>query len=369
MKIKQITATPVSIPYAAPVGPYIGRRAVGSSGTLGGSGLIVKLETDGGIVGWGEGLGELDRDPNPLLAGRHIGDIEAALAVMEEAGMARGPMSGIEMALWDALGKLAGLPVCRLMGGVVREEVDFCACMGLKEPTESAATARTYAEKWGFRFIKTKAGSDPEEDMAIAAAIQAAVGDRVVLRPDANNGYSPEQAEPLLRELRALGVQYFEDPCTTDAAAEDTPEVLIENAAALARIRRETGMGVLVNMGVETADTVLPLLAAGAVDYLMPDTPAAGGVIRIKKLAAVAEAFGVPCLMHCSHDLGLKTAMITHIAASTPNFSGPNDTCYHGLIDDVLVEPLTFTNGRIRVPLGPGLGVEVDESKLERYRA
>ncbi len=356
MKIKRITATSVSISYASPVGPYIGRRAVGSTGTLGGSGLIVKVETDGNIVGWGEGTGQFEDDPNPALVGHHIADLEAALVAMEQAGMARGPMSGIEMALWDALGKYAGLPVCRLLGGIVRDEVDFCACMGLKKPSDAAATAREYVNRWGFRFIKTKAGSDADEDLQIASAIQRTVGDQVVLRPDANNGYTPEQAEPLLRKLSALGVRYFEDPCSS------------QYIESLARFRKEIGMEILVNMGVETADTVLPLLANGAVSFLMPDTPAAGGVIRVKKLAAVAEAYGVPCLMHCSHDLGLKTAMITHIAASTPNFSGPNDTCYHGLTDDVLVEPLTFEHGRIRVPLGAGLGVTVDEAKVAKYR-
>jgi len=72
--------------------------------------------------------------------------------------------------------------------------------------------------------------------------------------------------------------------------------------------------------------------------------------------------------MHCSHDLGLKTAAITHVAAATANWSGPNDTCYHGLIDDVLTEKLTIENGQIAVPDGAGLGVEVDEEKLEKYR-
>ena len=86
------------------------------------------------------------------------------------------------------------------------------------------------------------------------------------------------------------------------------------------------------------------------------------------KIAAIAEVWGVPCLMHCSHDLGLKTAAVTHMAASTPNFSGPSDTCYHGLADDILTEQLTFEHGKIRVPEAPGLGVEVDESKVEKYR-
>ncbi|MCH8290006.1 mandelate racemase/muconate lactonizing enzyme family protein [Candidatus Poribacteria bacterium] len=355
MNIKQITATSVRIPYAAPVGPYIGRRSAGGQGTLGAAGLIVKIETDAGIIGWGEGTGRFETDPNTVLAEHRVANIEGALAAMEQAGIGRGPMSGVEMALWDALGKHADLPVCQLFGGQVRDEVDFCACMGLKEPAESAATAREYIERWGFRFLKTKAGDDPEHDLRIAEAIQGAVGDEAVLRPDANNGYSPEDAESLLRKMKDLGIRYFEDPCSS------------QHIEALIRFRTEIGMGILVNMGVGTSDTVLTLLANEGVDIIMPDTPAAGGMMRVKKVAAVAEAYNVPCLMHCSHDLGLKTAAITHIAASTPNFSGPNDTCYHGLTDDVLVEPLKFENGKIRVPSNPGLGVDVDEAKIERY--
>ena len=354
MKIKRITATQVMIPYASPVGPYIGRR--GGRGTLGAHGLIVKIETDSGLTGWGEGVGSLTPDINRVLVGCDAANIEAALARMRQANVGLGPMSGVEMALWDLLGKHAGLPVCQLLGGVVREEVDFCACMGLKPPHESAETAKLYMERWGFRYLKTKAGDDVNQDLGIAEAIQKAVGDTAILRPDANCGYTPEQAEPMLRRLRDLGVRYYEDPC------EST------HLEALVRFRKELGMGILVNMGVGTSDSVRSLLVAEAADFIMPDTPAAGGMLPVKKVAAVAEAYGVPCLMHCGHDLGLKTAAITHIAASTPNFSGPNDTCYHGLTDDVLVQPLKFEHGRIRVPMAPGLGVEVDEAKVERYK-
>ena len=354
MYIKRITAVPVTVPYEAPLGPYIGRG--GLPGTLGGNGLIVKIESDTGLVGWGEGTGQFETDPTDLLAGRHIADIEMNTALMVDAGISRGPMSGIEMALWDLLGKAVGLPVCRLLGGVVRTEVDFCGCMGLKAPSESATTAEAYVDRWGFRFIKTKAGDDPAQDIAIAQAIQDAVGQRTELRPDANAGYDVETADAVMRQMRDLGVNYFEDPCGP------------EDPAALARIRRETGMHILVNTGVGTAASVVHLLQAEAADSLMPDTPAAGGLLPVKKVATVASAWEVPCLMHCSHDLGLKTVAITHIAASTPNFSGPNDTCYHGLTDDILVEKLKIENGKMAVPLGPGLGVEVDESKIEKYR-
>ena len=97
MTIKTITATPVAIPYNAPVGPYIGRG--GLPGTLGAQGLIVEIETDSGLIGWGEGTGAFETDPNTVLAGCHIGDIESAITALEEAGIGRGPMSGIEMAL------------------------------------------------------------------------------------------------------------------------------------------------------------------------------------------------------------------------------------------------------------------------------
>jgi L-alanine-DL-glutamate epimerase-like enolase superfamily enzyme len=354
MRIARISSTAVAIPYAAPVGPYIGRG--GGKGTLGGHGLIVKIETDQGLIGWGEGTGRCAQDLNHLLKGREVGDVEGICQALEGAGAGRGPMSGVEMALWDLLGKKAGLPLCLLWGGRLREEVEFCACMGLKEPSQSAATAREYMERWGFRYLKTKAGDDPEQDLKIAEAIQKEIGDQALLRPDANAGYAPEVAEKTMGRMRELGVRLFEDPCAS------------EHAQTLARIRRQTGMAILVNMGVETADSVKELLVAEAADFLMPDTPAAGGLLRVRKVAAVAEAWGVPCLMHCSHDLGLKTAAIAHVAAATPNFSGPNDTCYHGLVDDVLVEMLRFAGGKIKVPQGPGLGVEVDEGKVEQYR-
>ena len=108
-------------------------------------------------------------------------------------------------------------------------------------------------------------------------------------------------------------------------------------------------------------------IVAGDYDELIAVAVAAGGILEVTRVAATAAAWGIPCLMHCSHDLGLKTAAILHIAASTPNFSGPNDTCYHGLVDDIIKDPFKIESGRIRLPDAPGLGVEVDEKKLERY--
>jgi L-alanine-DL-glutamate epimerase-like enolase superfamily enzyme len=330
MKIFKVTGTQVAVPYETPVGPYRGRGK--GEGTKGASALVVKVETDKGLVGWGEGNRQFETDPNGILAGREVWDVEGATAAMEAAGITPAPMSGVEMALWDLKGKHAGIPLYALWGAKVRTHVDFTACQGLKEPSEAASTSRTIVDRFGFKYLKTKAGED------------------------ANTGYGPESALDVMRRMKDIGVTHFEDPCSAAF-----PEIL-------ARIREEVGTKVLINMGVSDSLSVRGMLTAGAADYLMPDTPVAGGLLRVRKVAATAEAWGIPCLMHCSHDLGLKTAAITHVAAATANWSGPNDTCYHGLIDDVLTEKLTIENGQIAVPDGAGLGVEVDEEKLEKYR-
>jgi L-alanine-DL-glutamate epimerase-like enolase superfamily enzyme len=357
MLIARITLTEVFIPYRPPVGPYVGRHRGGEyRGTQGATGLIARLETSDGLVGWGEGSGSFGCDVNAVLAGHHAADVQGAVAKLRRAGSGAQEIAAVEMAQWDALGKRAGLPVCRLLGGVVREEADFCACMGIKEPAASAETARAYIEEWGFRYIKTKAGDDPEQDLRIAAAIQEEIGEEAVLRPDANAGYAPDVAERQMRGMRDLGVSLFEDPCDSS------------HIALLAKFRSEIGMGILVNMGIADPASITPLVTAGAADFLMPDTTASGGVLAVKQVTEAASAWDVPCLMHCGHDFGLKTAAVAHIAACTPGFSGPSDTCYHGLTDDILVEPLRFEGGRIRVPMEPGLGVTVDEEKLDKYR-
>ncbi len=359
MKITEITTYPVFIPYEVPVGPYVGRPRTSrndeqNAGTLGATALIVRIDSDEGITGWGEGTGSLSPEDIAAFGGADALNIEGASAIIHQAGIGTGPASGIEMALWDLQGKAAGLPLHTLLGGRVRDRAQFTACMGIKEPEESAQTARIYFERWGFTSIKTKAGHDAELDLAIAAAIVKEMGDQAQLRPDANAGYSEQIGVEQMQRMRDVGVTRFEDP------------VAREHLDALVQMRKE-GTQILVNMGVAGPGSVADLLVAGAADALMPDTPAAGGLLPVQKVARVAEGFDVPCLMHCAHDLGLKTAAITHMAAATPNFSGPNDTCYHGLIDDVLTESLVFEGGCIAVPEGPGLGVVVAEEKLSQY--
>lgn len=135
MRIKQVTSTEVFIEYRAPVGPYVGRPRGGQyRATNGASGLIVKVETEDGLVGWGEGTGAFECDVTNLLKGDHAAEVQNIAAKLASAGVSFGPASGVEMALWDLVGKRAGLPICQLWGGSLGKKWTFAPAWASKIP-------------------------------------------------------------------------------------------------------------------------------------------------------------------------------------------------------------------------------------------
>jgi len=227
--------------------------------------------------------------------------------------------------------------------------------MGIQTYERAGEIARLYVEM-GFSTLKTKAGRDPQEDLAMVRGVRDAVGDRLALRIDPNTGYSPQVCEQLARDLEPYGLQYFEQPMPAD---------LIDDSA---RIRRLTSTPLALNESVTTMERVREILAKGAADYLLPDTYQCGGIWATKLVAEVAASAGIPCVVHCSHDLGPKTAAMLHLAASTPNFPLANDCTYYGLVDDVITHPFEIRCGRLPVPEAPGLGIEVDLAKVRRFQ-
>jgi L-alanine-DL-glutamate epimerase-like enolase superfamily enzyme len=237
----------------------------------------------------------------------------------------------------------------------VRKKVELAACMGIRPYDEAKAIARRYVEM-GFSTLKTKAGRKAEEDLEMVRGIRDGVGDRLRLRIDPNQGYSPEVAFPLARDLERYNLEYFEQPM---------PQSLIAEAA---RLRRRTTTPIALNESVTTPEVVLQILKLDAAAVLLPDTYQCSGILGVKKVAALCEAAGVPCVFHCAHDLGLKTAAMLHVVASSPGFTLANDCTYYGLEDDIITPLHRIERGHMDVPEGPGLGVTVDEKKLARYR-
>jgi L-alanine-DL-glutamate epimerase-like enolase superfamily enzyme len=357
MKVTQLHAFRVRIPQKPPIAPYQSRYRATSAK----EGVIVRVETDTGVVGWGEcpddwihktfeGTPE-DRLRKEVL-GREPFDLEAWYA---ENGLGFFLASGVEMAFWDVIGKVTGQPLYKLLGGRVRDRVELAACMGIRPYGEARDIARGYLEQ-GFTTMKTKAGRKAEEDLEMVRGIRDGVGDKLHLRIDPNQGYAPEVAFPLARDLEKYNLQYFEQPM---------PMTLLAEAA---RLRRQTKTPIALNESVTTPEIVAQILQLNAADVLLPDTYQGGGILAVKKVAHLAEAAGVPCVFHCAHDLGLKTAAMLHVVASSPGFTLANDCTYYGLEDDI-IEPLhKIEGGFMPVPEGPGLGVNVDEKKVQKYR-
>ncbi len=359
MKIAGVDTWLVEVPQKYPIAPYQSRYRPQSATKS----FLVRLTTDDGRAGWGETpqryLGEqlTGREADqlrPLLLGRDptaIDDLHASRLL--DGGYLQ---SAVEMACWDILGQLCGQPLYRLLGGLCRDPIELAACMGIRSPDEAAQIARLYVDQ-GFTTLKTKAGRAPQEDLAMVRAIRDAVGDKLKLRIDPNTGYSPEVCLQLAKDLEPYDLEYFEQPMPKDCLAES------------ARIRRLTKTPLALNESVTSLDVVRRILDLEAAEFLLPDTYQSGGLWQVKLIADLAASAGVKCIVHCAHDLGLKTAVMLHLAASTPNFSLANDCTYYGLTDDILVRPHVIERGHMTVPHAPGLGVEVDLEKVRRYQA
>jgi L-Ala-D/L-Glu epimerase len=358
MKITGVESFFVEVPQKPPIAPYHSRyrgQSVKRS-------ILIRLETDNGLVGWGEtsqvylGTQLTGREAVPLRAVLLGLDPTAVMAVYMDLKFDHIYIqSAVEMAFWDLAGKAYGLPLYRLLGGPCRKEIELAACMGIQTYERAGEIARLYVQM-GFSTLKTKAGRDPAEDLAMVRGVRDAVGDRLQLRIDPNTGYSPTVCEQLARDLEPYGLQYFEQPMPAD---------LIDDSA---RIRKLTTTPLALNESVTTMERVREILAKQAADYLLPDTYQCGGIWATKLVADVAASAGVPCIVHCSHDLGPKTAAMLHLAASTPNFPLANDCTYYGLVDDVITHPFTIERGRMAVPEAPGLGIEVDLGKVRKFQ-
>jgi L-Ala-D/L-Glu epimerase len=357
MKIRKLDTVRVRIPQRPPIAPYQNRYRAGTHKV----GLLVRVETDGGIVGWGETPDDwmnnsLADAPEERLRKQVLGrdPFDVELFALENT---LGPFlaSAAEMAMWDVMGKSTNQPLYRLLGGAVRKEVELAACMGIRPYEEAKAIATQYVEQ-GFTTLKTKAGRDAAEDLEMVRGIRDGVGDRLKLRIDPNMGYAPDVARQLAKDLEKYHLEYLEQPMHSTLLAES------------ARLRKQTSTPLALNESVTTTEVVMQILQLGAADVVLPDTYQCGGIGQVRKVAALCEAAGVPCVFHCAHDLGPKTAAMLHVVASTPNFPLANDCTYYGLEDDVITPAFAIERGRMKVPQGPGLGIHIDEAKLARYR-
>jgi L-alanine-DL-glutamate epimerase-like enolase superfamily enzyme len=355
MRVTAVRVWIVDVPQIPPIAPYRSHIRTSSETTSG----IVRVETDEGLTGWGE----FNLNFLPGLSARRMEDAAAWMIGRDplniegfhrDCRLDTRLKSGIELALWDVCGKAAGVPVAVLLGGVIRPEVELAACMGIQPYDRAGEIARQYVDA-GYTTLKTKAGSHLSEDLEMVRGIRDAVGDRLKLRIDPNRAYSPLDGAELARRLEDYDLEYLEQPIPAEPVSD-------------ARwLRQQSRTPIALNESVVDPVSVWRILKEDAAAFILPDTHIAGGILPCVKIGHLCEAAGIPCIMHCGHDLGPKTAAMVHVAASQPSYSLANDSTYFGLKEDIILEPLPIVRGRMSVPDKPGLGIEGDVAKLERY--
>ncbi|HZB39154.1 MAG TPA: mandelate racemase/muconate lactonizing enzyme family protein [Beijerinckiaceae bacterium] len=344
--------------------------------------LIVEVVADHGLSGFGEVYGP--PRPNrgvveayaPLLVGedpfaieRHWQRLYNHLRDHGQRGLAIQALSGIDIALWDLKGKALGLPVHVLMGGPIRERVRaYATGLYRRDRPDHEAYLREEAASYveaGFTAMKLKTGWGVAEDVRLTRALRDEIGGEVELMVDANHAYDAVDALAYVRKVEDLDIGWFEEP----VAPEDYDGY-----------REVKAGGTIPVAGGECSFTrygFRRLLTERLVDIAQPDTCAAGGLSECKKIADMAQAFGVRYVPHCWGTGIARAAALQLLAVLPHNPPGLHatepllefDMSEHPIRDAVTTEPIVQEDGFVRVPTGPGLGIEVDRATLERFRA
>ena len=329
--------------------------------------LVVRIETAGGIAGWGETICLLDAIPAvlarvviPVALTRRADQAEALHRHVLGAGYyhhkraAVMALCAVEMAMWDALGRATGRPLHALWGGLWRDRAEMAAYILAADPVAAAEAARDYARR-GHRSFKVKIGMSEATDISLVRAVRGVVGDGVPVRADVNGAWTPGTARRQLEKLRECDLQYIEQPLELDD--------LIGHAA----LRRAQPVPVALDESAYTLSDIGNILRMEAADVVLLDPHEAGGLWQVIKQAGVCESAGIPVTLHSGGELGLSQAAYLHLAASIPNMTISLDTEYAHLAGDIVAHRFTLEDGCFAVPTGPGLGVEVEEAALDRY--
>lgn len=368
MKITHIRTTPLLLRYKE---PYHWAQGVGEETTV----VLVEVETDEGVVGIGESIGSPDGDlvagvlrgASPLFVGQSPFDVarlcaqayQAKFAAVGTGGTPRYAnqvFAGLEIALWDLLGKATGQPVQRLLGGTVRPAVEYFGFLQGDTADELAEDARQ-AVASGFSVIYMKVGRGAETDMRNVAAVREAIGDRR-LRLDANEAWDTLTAIRMIRDLSHFNPEFIEQP---------TPGSSVE---ALAHVKGSVDVAIAADQCVYTPADVYEVCRRRAADVIVLGLHEAGGVLPLKKAAAVAEAAGVNICLHGVFESGITTCASNQVGGTIPNLDDGNQIMCQLLAEDLVASPnLTPIDGKLGVLEGTGLGFELDRDAVGRAAA
>ncbi len=259
------------------------------------------------------------------------------------------------MALWDILGKVRGVPLYQLLGGKCRDKVPvYATALYPEEPSKVAKRARAFADQ-GFHGVKIKVGFDLDQDIRIVRAVREELGKDFIVMTDANQGYSVEFALKASEAFADCGAFWLEEP------------LFVEDVEGHAQLREKGKTPIAVGENLHMSYAFENFIARGAVDFIQPDVARAGGISEIRKITAIAAKHKVPVSFHTWGD-GVALAASVHLSAALKDCIVMElDYTYNPLREELLTDPFKVQNGYLVPPEKPGLGIELNQSALQRF--
>jgi L-alanine-DL-glutamate epimerase-like enolase superfamily enzyme len=368
MRIANVRAVPVSVPLTRPY--HLSRGIMHAFPSV-----IVRLTTEDGLQGFGESVplsvvGEVGPIADMLvgvvaeiLVGRDPTDIEALGGeILAAVGGDLDVLGGVDLALWDILGKSVSLPVFRLMGGACNDPILVDYTLGAEDPAAMAARAQAMVDE-GYTGVVVKVTGEVDMDIERTAAVRAKLGPQATIRVDCKAGYGLEDALRFLEGVKRLELEFVEQPVAAD------------DLAGLRRCR-EVGVPISVDESLNSPAEALELVQERACDVFNIKVPKVGGLTFSKKIAAIAEGAGIPVVVGGRTTLELSRYASRHFAASTPAtrgraHEGPGPAS-QALADDIVAvrttrDGLKAHNGCVPVETGPGLGADLLWDMVEAF--
>ncbi|MDR3037925.1 MAG: mandelate racemase/muconate lactonizing enzyme family protein [Candidatus Adiutrix sp.] len=363
MKITQITLRPLFMTFKEPY-HWSGRIDYGATV------ILVKIETEAGLTGYGEstspfpaeaGLGLLG-NIIPALIGESPFDIDRLIYRARHLGLIndtiRMPnllLTGLEMALWDILGQASGRPLYQLWGGAVREYVDYFGFVQGDTAGELADSARELAES-GHKVIYMKVGRGEKSDVTNTRAVREAIGPGPKLRLDANEAWNVFTAKNMIKRLAEFDLEFIEQP------------VDCRSLAALKQVKDASPVPIAVDQGAYSLEEIYEVCRTQTADVLVLSPHETGGGANFRKAAAIGEAARVPVCLHGQFTTGLTDLFHQHLALTLPNLTDGNQIMHQLLKEDILEKPeLEPKDGQIGLlPEVPGLGLKLNFEAVNR---
>jgi L-alanine-DL-glutamate epimerase-like enolase superfamily enzyme len=359
LRITDVEVFLFDIPLSSPFRIAIGEMKAAND-------LLVRVRTDQGVTGLGEAC------PFPPITGETQATSAAAARSIRDMIVGKDPLAidallrqigplvhsnpsavaAFDMALHDILGKVAGLPLFRLLGGSKNQfETDITVSLDTLE--KMTAESGKYADM-GYKTLKVKVGLDPDEDFARLDAIRRAVGPKIAVRIDANQGWTVPQAIYALRKMEPLDIELCEQP------------VLASDTAGMRAVRSRSPISIMADESLFGPADAVELIRAEACDTFNIKVMKAGGLLNSIRIAHVADAANMRCMVGCMLESNLALTAAAHVVASQANivYADLDGNTEH--LENPVVGGMTVEAGTLTLPETPGLGCDVDPAFVRK---